>query len=113
MDSMSQGEQSRSTFSYQALDPTKHELRLILLQPGELNGEIEFNILIASLDENPEYEALSYEWGSPKSQMLPIKLDGHAHHVRENLWWVLHYLRPNHYSRTLWIDAICINQSDI
>jgi hypothetical protein len=113
MDSMSGGEQNRSAFSYQALDPTKHEIRLILLQPGELSGDIECNILLASLHKNPEYEALSYEWGSPKSQMLPIKLDGHAYHVRENLWWALHYLRPNYYARTLWIDAICINQSDI
>ena len=64
--------------------------------------------MLASLDEKPTYEALSYEWGSSKSQTLPIKLDGHVRQVQENLY----YQRLNDHTRTLWIDAICINQAD-
>ena len=59
----------------------------------------------------PNYEALSYAWGEA-SKTRSICLDGFQYSVTENLGHALHYLRDRQRQRTLWIDAICINQSD-
>jgi hypothetical protein len=68
---------------------------------------------MANLDESPSYEALSYEWGAPKSDDFHVKLNRKIVKVRENLWWALKHLRLQTEYRLLWIDALCINQSDI
>jgi hypothetical protein len=62
----------------------------------------------------PSYEALSYCWG-PDEVYKSIDVDGHVIPVRRNLWWALYHLRYNRWlwARALWVDAICINQSDI
>ncbi|KAH6984253.1 heterokaryon incompatibility protein-domain-containing protein [Ilyonectria sp. MPI-CAGE-AT-0026] len=69
--------------------------------------------------ELPSYEALSYVWGSTKDQgdgliestsqpqgfgSLPLG---------KNLAGALQHLRNEKTARTLWVDAICINQSDM
>ncbi|KAH7377455.1 heterokaryon incompatibility protein-domain-containing protein, partial [Cadophora sp. MPI-SDFR-AT-0126] len=41
-----------------------------------------------------------------------IDLDGVDIPVRENLWWALRHLQLDDEPRILWIDAICINQTD-
>jgi hypothetical protein len=45
--------------------------------------------------------------------MRVISIDGQTCSVRENLWLALYHLRLNDTSRVLWIDALCIDQSDI
>lgn len=69
------------------------------------------NIFHTSLDAHPQYEALSYAWGNPdfsrtiyaNSFLLPVST-----HLHEAL---LRLRRPSE-KRTMWIDAICINQGD-
>ncbi|KAK0648465.1 heterokaryon incompatibility protein-domain-containing protein [Cercophora newfieldiana] len=63
----------------------------------------------------PKYEALSYEWGSPRDTET-VYVNGPAVTkltVRCNLASALRFLRYADRVRTLWIDAVCINQSDI
>lgn len=76
-------------------------------------------------DFEPQYEALSYTWGSDNaSELAQVELDepkqqdggiqGHATlPIRPNLASALRHLRSNTAARVLWIDAICINQDDI
>lgn len=64
-----------------------------------------------SLDEDPVYEALSYEWGE-KSGSIPIQCGTHCLLVTPNLWEAMQRLRLKDEKRTLWIDAVCINQRD-
>lgn len=64
----------------------------------------------------PEYEALSYTWGS-KDESANMKLNGQWFPVTPNLLAALQQLRLSQgkngeSKRKLWIDAICINQSD-
>lgn len=105
-------ERSQPTFSYPGLDSSKNEIRLVILQPRGPSDEIICELLLANLDDEPNFEALSYEWGSSKSTMLPIQINGQAIMIRENLWWALYYLRFEDGPRFLWIDAICINQAN-
>lgn len=60
----------------------------------------------------PVYEALSYMWG-PDEIYDSIRVNDCDYAVRRNLWYALHYLRQLDKPRTLWIDAICIDQSNI
>lgn len=65
----------------------------------------------------PQYEALSNTWGSPKSckDMFIQNSDGEQRKlpVTKNLALALRHLRSITAPRTLWTDAICINQEDI
>ncbi|KAF2746568.1 HET-domain-containing protein [Sporormia fimetaria CBS 119925] len=62
------------------------------------------------------FEALSYVWGdnTAKTELRVSSEDEELRSlcVGQNLAMALLYLRAKNYKRTLWIDAICINQSD-
>jgi hypothetical protein len=58
------------------------------------------------------YEALSYEWGS-KQNPIEITLNDQPFWVTTNLAEALVVLRSPTSPRNLWIDALCINQSNI
>jgi hypothetical protein len=71
-------------------------------------------------DYNPQYEALSYSWGNDAAihrvyvhdEDSPTKSSKRYLQTRSNLESALRHLRHPDRSRTLWIDAICINQGD-
>lgn len=97
---------------YPPLDKSSSKIRLIHLQPRSRNNNIICRLCIVDLDaDNLKYEALSYEWGETNISRS-ILLNGKEFSVRENLWSALTYLRHDEVERVLWIDAICIDQSD-
>ena len=64
-------------------------------------------------DNNVRYEALSYAWGDATNK-TPICVNGAALSVTGGLEQILRHLRPADWPpRPMWIDAICINQSDV
>ncbi|KAI0469635.1 heterokaryon incompatibility protein-domain-containing protein [Xylaria cf. heliscus] len=85
--------------------------RLVLLQPGDALSDIHCQLSVSSLDHPPHFEALSYVWGDANDR-LPITIEGQTHNVTKNLHSALQYLRYPDRVRTLWIDALCINQED-
>ncbi|KAK0654182.1 heterokaryon incompatibility protein-domain-containing protein [Cercophora samala] len=67
----------------------------------------------------PVYEALSYTWGSAtETDLILVQHHSDATSTRgklsvtQNLATALRHLRRPLHTRTLWIDAICINQQD-
>lgn len=92
----------------------KDEIRLLQLLPGKGSEPVKCEIFHARLGENPTYDALSYMWGGENNgKSLMIQVDGgRLMEVRENLGNVLRYLRRENEARVLWVDAICINQSN-
>jgi hypothetical protein len=68
---------------------------------------------VVSLNSNPAYTALSYTWGPPDSDKV-ITIGGEIVMVRKNLWEFLAEAleRVDNRPRWLWIDAICIDQSN-
>ncbi|KAK3990449.1 heterokaryon incompatibility protein-domain-containing protein, partial [Cladorrhinum sp. PSN332] len=58
------------------------------------------------------YEALSYTWG-PEGHGWFIYPGPSRLSVRENLASALKHLRHKDQERTMWIDALCINQTDV
>ena len=109
------------TYTYQPLDYSKGEIRLLELQPGEPGSAIEFYLHVVSLDERPLYEAVSYVWGNQYTTkpvyVLQSNSNGQEVHaaplnVTVNLESALCHLRYPDESRMLWADAICINQNE-
>ena len=96
-------------FSYQPLDLGAASIRLLRLEPGEWSTEICCELYNASLDTPPPYEALSYVWGSTED-LRQIRLNDHPHYVTSNLEIALRHLRLESQAKTLWVDALCINQ---
>jgi hypothetical protein len=126
----------RNAFSYQPLSESSHggfETRLISLRPGGFNDCIYCTVYHANiLERRPrtEYTALSYVWGdAPQTQSIQLgyhQLPTNAtartwapgadcyksFPVTTNLERALRHLRDRASERILWVDAICINQSD-
>jgi hypothetical protein len=109
-----------SKYPYLPLDTSVDTIRLLVLMPAPVNKESS-NVddrlhcqLIHSTFANPQdYIALSYSWGKDKRYgNETISLNGTDFEVRENLYLALYYLRSKT-SIVIWVDAICIDQSNI
>lgn len=100
--------------------------RILRLSPGvfadRIHGEL-FEIQIPAASDAPsngsslaidsfEYEAISYTWGSPK-HMKTIHLNGRPVEIRENLFNCLRRVRYQDTMRDIWVDALCISQTDL
>ena len=88
-----------------------NEIRLITLAPGKWTDPIECSLHIVSLDDGPTYDALSYVWGNASLRKW-IRLENSHFDVSKSLEVALRHLRHEDSERVMWIDAICINQSD-
>lgn len=95
---------------YRDLDVTG-EIRVLTLRAGEKGSPITCSLQHQQLSQNPKYEALPYMWG-PEYPTHTIEVNGSECEVRENLWQALYHLRDEREDRTLWIDAVCINQGN-
>lgn len=96
----------------QPLDPTSHNIRLLELLPGKWTDELSCRMFVVSLDDDPYYEALSYVWGEP-DLCRPIWVNGSPRSITRNLDRALRRLRQPSRTRVMWIDALCINQSNV
>jgi len=102
-------------FKYQPL-ACEDEIRLVeILPPRENSDKVELRIQHEALAVKPKYEALSYEWGSPNGDTFIIWVNDCPFMIRQNLWLALRRLRLRSGERQylLWIDAICIDQSNV
>jgi Heterokaryon incompatibility protein (HET) len=88
------------------------QIRLLALRQGGNQDEpIECELSSCGLDNAPSYEALSYFWGTNQNTRV-ISLHGSTFRVREDLYNALRRLRQRQTSRILWVDFICIDQSN-
>ena len=86
------------------------DIRLINVYPGIPESDLVLERFESSL--KTPYEALSYCWGNltPNQNII---VNGEYEKVTQNLYHALKALRHQHTTRTLWVDAMCINQRDI
>ena len=96
---------------YQQLDHSARQIRILRLLPGSSTAPVACKLYTVSLDDQPLYEALSYAWGLPHVTHSII-LNGEKSEVTVNLHYALRRLRRPFRSRHLWVDALCINQTD-
>ncbi|KAI1179789.1 heterokaryon incompatibility protein-domain-containing protein [Nemania sp. FL0916] len=105
-------DKSNPNFIYQSkIDVSTDQVRVVELMPGSEDDVIECSLEVRSIKEDGIPEALSYVWGKAVSQE-EILVDLQPFSVTKNLLEILRGLRHPKSPRTIWIDAICINQSN-
>nr|AVY05527.1 heterokaryon incompatibility protein [Nodulisporium sp.] len=87
--------------------------RLLRLHPGKSGGQLIAELIPTSVDEaDGQYEAISYTWGSPENLCCIICNDFNLK-VQKNAFDMLLDLRQRDEPRVIWVDAICIDQSNV
>lgn len=100
---------SDTPYRYIPLNPG--EIRILELLPGSETAEIAMVIRHVLVNKFHDFEALSYTWGVDQPDRV-VRLDGKTYSVTSNLEAALKELRTDE-KRSLWVDAICINQADL
>jgi hypothetical protein len=77
-----------------------------------IEARIRCQLRLVNLADNPSFTALSYEWGDVAASTDAILCNGHSIHVTRNCYDALVQLRETFGAITIWVDSICINQSD-
>lgn len=111
---------------YRPLDAVNREIRLVELEPSDDDDDVISFVLrytpLADTNGRLNFSALSYCWGSAdeahpvmvrdekdrKNILASINMS-----VNRNLYSALRKLRRRHEPQTLWIDLLCIKQSDL
>jgi hypothetical protein len=86
-------------------------LRLLTISPGADESQIHLTISTAKLRQT-SYRCLSYTW-DPQYPQHDIVVNGETLSIGHNLWRFLRSARAAGEDGPLWIDAICINQSNV
>jgi hypothetical protein len=86
-------------------------IRVLKLLPGLPNAPMVCSLIEVSLQDSPDYEAVSYTWGD-NTYVDTMTCDGKALGIAANIRDALQRFRSANEVRTLWVDAICINQND-
>lgn len=112
-------------YQYEPIDAEGGEIRTLTLLPGAPTDPVRITIEPTRLFDNsweaPAFEALSYVWGKPSTEgqaTVAVASRNGADPdttiaITSNLATCLPYLRYRRRPRVLWIDTICINQSDL
>lgn len=92
--------------------------RLLTIHEGEYDDDIAVDLDVVDLGKgapsHPEYEALSYVWGS-EAKPCTVFVGEHKRTIpiTENLDEALRHLRYPDRPRHMWIDSLCIDQGNM
>ncbi|KAI9744545.1 MAG: hypothetical protein M1818_002074 [Claussenomyces sp. TS43310] len=112
----------RSDHQYQPL--TSDEIRIVKILPGKKEDAIECIFEHISISHSPDYEALSYTWGSlpptcdilvqaqSSQKVFGLHVPPKTLSIRSQLFEALKALRHQDSTRALWVDALCIDQNN-
>lgn len=120
--SLTETQEYETMLEYLPLNPANHEIRLVRLRLPEAEhvvgddtdpDAVSLDLQHVSMNDGIPYGAVSYVWGSSlASDLIKISVNGQSHYIGENLHAALTEFRRQKVTDWLWIDAICIHQSD-
>lgn len=101
------------TYEWKSLDKTRQEIRVLDLKAGTGISPLDAHIRHVFLDGHikPQYETISYAWG-PKGLVDRILLNDKSIRIPASAASALRCMRLPNKTRTVWIDCICIDQTD-
>jgi hypothetical protein len=100
-------------FRYRPLEDPHNQIRLLrILADSDPDAPVRCHISHVPLVSDVDYSALSYVWGDLSITKV-IVVDDCEVDVTSNLESALRHLRAHHIIMALWVDALCINQSDV
>ncbi|KAF6829731.1 hypothetical protein CMUS01_08047 [Colletotrichum musicola] len=101
-------------FRHQHLKKGHGSIRVLRLraQPPDTGYSIQCDLIQATLDSPPRYRTVSHRWGSPGEEPRTIMVNGAPFPVSQSIYQLLENLRSSRRSHLLWIDSVCIDQSN-
>ncbi|KAI1414920.1 HET-domain-containing protein [Hypoxylon sp. FL1857] len=93
------------------IEPECNQFRILTLLPGSGEQPLECILEHGDIGKSPPYEAISYVWGDPEDK-VEITCNGKTLAITAGLAVVLRHFRSPSERRSLWADAVCINQDD-
>lgn len=106
------GNESALDFRHEPFDDPGTEVRLLRLCPNSGGDNLHLQLTHHTLAELPQFVAISYTWGDVLEERV-VYLDNHPMRVRRNCHSTLRRVMQKYPQHLLWIDSICIDQSDI
>nr|OQO19133.1 hypothetical protein B0A51_12988 [Rachicladosporium sp. CCFEE 5018] len=99
---------------YEDLDPDLKQIRLLNVKAGQGQEDVNCELQVVSLldESKPKYETISYVWGDPSAKGS-VHLNGIRTEIGLAAEEVLRRFRLREHDRVLWIDAICIDQTNL
>ncbi|KAH8760015.1 heterokaryon incompatibility protein-domain-containing protein [Hyaloscypha finlandica] len=93
------------------------ELRILVLNSGKFEDDLRCDLEHANLQQGPIYDALSYTWADQtgddaSSQEICCGRDREVIRITKNCETALRRMRKTDTERRLWVDSICIDQSN-
>lgn len=84
----------------------------------DVDAPVHVDLEIHNDERHPDYETVSYTWGGENGDSTlcrPVYVGKHWDVLVQtlNCQEMLRYLHPRRDVRTIWVDAICINQRDL
>ena len=108
------GSSSGLQYLYSGLQFERVGFRLLAILPAlDEHAQMKCRLLPVSLEDHPPYDALSYTWGD-HNDTKEAWVEGLNFRIGSNLARILRFVRARQELKAprLWVDAICINQSD-
>ncbi|KAI2626064.1 HET-domain-containing protein [Hypomontagnella submonticulosa] len=93
------------------IEPECNQFRILTLLPGSRKQPLKCILEHGEIGESPPYEAVSYVWGNSEDK-VDITCNGKTLAITAGLEEALRHFRLPSKKRSLWADAICINQND-
>lgn len=87
---------------------TAHLIRLIRVHPKDADQILKCDIVTSDLDDDVEYNALSYVWGDSTLRKELI-LNKQKAEITDSLHGALMRYKSSRHTPLLWADAICIS----
>ncbi|KAF2116941.1 heterokaryon incompatibility protein-domain-containing protein [Lophiotrema nucula] len=100
----------RPPHKYRKLSEVNSDIRIVKLHAGNPWDIIKASFITVSIYQAPPFEAISYRWST--ENQIPILLDEKRFSVPGPVHEMLLALRFRTEHRLLWIDSLCINQTD-
>jgi hypothetical protein len=102
------------TFRHGPLPSAARHIRLLILHAGSGDTPLSASLRLVewAASQRPNYEALSYMWG-PAEPKATLSIEGQVFLLRPNIHAFLKRLRHSREARTLWLDAVCIDQNNL
>ncbi|KAK1832938.1 heterokaryon incompatibility protein-domain-containing protein [Podospora conica] len=99
-------------YKHSPLSDAKSQIRLLRIASRGLQG-IRCTLIGVPLDTWKSYEAISWTWDTPAEQGTnTLLIDGMEFGISPNMYRILSALTPIRGTRLVWIDTICIDQTN-